>query len=272
MTVLGVIPHLASGDEGDTKGSRGSLPRATVPPGPGDMIVFQEPMSPAAETFRMVRTILAFMSQDEPLKTVVVTCALPLEGKTTVATNLATSLAQSGRSTLLVDADLRRPRVHRVFHVDREVGLTSLVVGEATLQEAVRSTQIDGLSVLPAGPIPPNPSELLHSIAFGRLKEDLSNHYDWVVFDSPPMGAVTDAAVLAPQVDGVLLVVRAGRTTRDSVSSARKQLASVSARLVGSVLNDIDIRMRGGGSDRGSYRYRYTAQGYAPIEEGADAA
>jgi capsular exopolysaccharide synthesis family protein len=146
------------------------------------------------------------------------------------------------------------------------------MVGDATLREAVRSTQIDGLSVLPAGPIPPNPSELLHSAAFGRLKEDLLANFDWVIFDSPPMGAVTDAAVLAPQVDGVLLVVRAGRTTRDSILSAKKQLDSVSARLVGSVLNDIELRMRGSRYGGESYRYRYTAQGYAPIEEGADAA
>ena len=229
-------------------------------------------MSAAAETFRMVRTNLAFMSQDKPLRSLVVTSALPLEGKTTVATNLATTLAQFGRSTLLVDADLRRPRVHRVFNFDRSLGLTSMMMGDATLREAVRATKVDGLSVLPAGPIPPNPSELLHSNAFGQLKDDLLLQYDWVIFDSPPMGAVTDAAVLGPQVDGVLLVVRAGKTTRDSILSAQKQLASVSARLVGSVLNDIDVRMRGPSYGRNSYRYRYTAQGYAPIEEGADAA
>ena len=275
LTVLGVIPHLTtSKDEIESPDKRKApeLSRPTVAPGAGDLIVFEEPMSPAAETFRMVRTNLAFMSQDEPLRSLVVTSALPLEGKTTVATNLATSLAQYGRSTLLVDADLRRPRVHRVFGVDSDIGLTSLVVGEATLREAVRSTQVDGLSILPAGPIPPNPSELLHSSAFNRLKEDLLQHYDWVIFDSPPMGAVTDAAVLAPQLDAVVLVVRAGRTTRDSILSAQKQLRSVSGRLVGSVLNDIDVRMRGSRYGGDSYRYRYTAQGYAPIKEGADAA
>jgi capsular exopolysaccharide synthesis family protein len=275
LTVLGVVPHL-SGSENEPKPpgdpKKAKISRATVPPARGDMIVFQEPMSPAAETFRMIRTNLAFMSQEAPLRSLVVTSALPLEGKTTVVTNLATSLAQFGRSTLLVDADLRRPRVHRVFKVDKNVGLTSLVVGEATLREAIRPTHVEGLSVLPSGPIPPNPSELLHSSAFGRLKEDLLLHYDYVIFDSPPMGAVTDAAVLAPQVDGVLLVVRAGRTTRDSILSAQKQLSSVSARLVGSVLNDIDVRMRRQRYGRDSYRYRYTAQGYAPIERGADAA
>ena len=275
MTVLGVIPHLSGSDtaeDSSKKPPKARITEAKVPPGPGDTIVFDQPMSAAAETFRMVRTNLAFMSQERPLRSLVVTSALPLEGKTTVAVNLATSLAQYGRSTLLVDADLRRPRVHRVFGMDKDIGLTSLMVGDATLREAVKSSPVEGLSILPAGPIPPNPSELLHSTAFDRIKEDLLNHYDWVIFDSPPMGAVTDAAVLAPQVDGVLLVVRAGRTTRDSVISARKQLASVSGRLVGSVLNDIDVRMRSSRYGGGSYRYRYTAQGYAPIEEGADAA
>ena len=276
LTVLGVIPHLPGSASSQSPSAKRKKPAqtvtgGTVPPAPGDTVVFDEPMSPAAETFRMVRTNLAFMSQEKPLRSLVVTSALPLEGKTTVATNLATSLAQFGRSTLLVDADLRRPRVHRVFGIGKSIGLTSLVVGEATIREAVIGTLVDGLSVLPAGPIPPNPSELLHSAAFGRLKEDLLNHYDYVIFDSPPMGAVTDAAVLAPQVDGVLLVVRAGRTTRDSINSAQKQLRSVSARLVGAVLNDIDVRMRGQRYGRYSYRYRYTAQGYAPIEPGADA-
>ena len=275
MAVLGVIPHLAGAeDEPDTTTNppKARITQAKVPPSPGDTIVFDEPMSAAAETFRMVRTNLAFMSQERPLRSLVVTSALPLEGKTTVAVNLATSLAQYGRSTLLVDADLRRPRVHRVFGMDKDIGLTSMMVGDATLREAVKSSPIEGLSILPAGPIPPNPSELLHSTAFDRIKEDLLANYDWVIFDSPPMGAVTDAAVLAPQVDGVLLVVRAGRTTRDSVVSARKQLASVSGRLVGAVLNDIDVRMRGSRYGGNSYRYRYTAQGYAPIGEGADAA
>jgi len=275
LTVLGVIPRLGAmkgKEDGDATKPKPGIERAPPMSPSNDMIVFEEPMSPAAETFRMIRTNLAFMSQDEPLRSLVVTSALPLEGKTTVATNLAITLAQFGRSTLLVDGDLRRPRIHRVFDVSKDVGLTSLVVGEATLQEAVHHTRVDGLKVLPAGPIPPNPSELLHSTAFGRLKEDLLLHYDWVIFDSPPMGAVTDAAVLAPQADGVLLVVRAGQTTRDSVVSAKKQLASVSARLVGAVLNDIDIRMRGPRYGRDSYRYRYTAQGYAPVEEGADAA
>ena len=200
----------------------------------------------------------------------VVTSALPLEGKTTVATNLAASLAQFGRSVLLVDTDLRRPRIHHIFDIDSEVGLTSLVVGLATPGDAIQRTKVEGLSVLPAGPIPPNPSELLHSTAFGRLKDDLLTQYDWVVFDSPPMGAVTDAAILAPQMDGVLLVIRAGRTTRDSILSARKQLNSVSARMLGCVVNDTDVKLKG--YQYGTYSYRYGYRADEAADKGADAA
>ena len=272
VPVLGVIPHLSAAEpqtEPDARSGPKHISPTTVS---GELIVLEEPMSPGAETFRMVRTNLAFMSEDDPVRSFVVTSALPLEGKTTVVSNLAISLAQFGRSVLLVDSDLRRPRLHRVFEIDNELGLTSLVEGRTTLSAAIHKTEVEGLSVLTAGPIPPNPSELLHSAAFGRLKEHLLNHFDWVLFDSPPMGAVTDAAILAPQLGGVLLVVRAGATTAHSVLGARKQLNSVSARLLGAVLNDMDLRIKGYHYyGAGSYRYR-SAYGYAPVEKGADAA
>jgi capsular exopolysaccharide synthesis family protein len=219
----------------------------------------------------MIRTHLAFMSQEEPIRCFAVTSALPLEGKTTVSSNLAISLAQFGRSVLLVDADLRRPRLHRVLDVDNDLGLSSLVEGRTTLTAAIHQTKVDGLSVLTSGPIPGNPSELLHSAAFEKVKDDLLEHFDYVLFDTPPMGAVTDAAIVAPQVDGVLLVVRAGTSTMHSISGARKQLNSVSARLLGAILNDADLRIKSYGYRAGAYGYR-SAQGYAPIAEGADAA
>ena len=219
----------------------------------------------------MIRTSLTFMSPDNPLRSFVVTSALPFEGKTTIASNLAISLAQFGRSVLLVDSDLRRPRLHRVLEVGNDLGLTTLVAGRSTLGAVLHKTKIDGLSVLTSGPIPHNPSELLHSAAFARVKDDLMKHFDYVLFDSPPMGAVTDAAILAPQVDGVLLVVRAGTSTLHAVSGARKQMNSVSGRLLGAILNDADLRIRGSRYGDGSYAYR-TAYGYAPVDEGADAA
>ena len=271
VAVLGVIPHLSVVEPRSKPDTRSGPKQVRPARVPGELIVLEEPMSPAAETFRMVRTNLAFMSQDDQLRSFVVTSALPLEGKTTVVTNLAVALAQFGRSVLLVDSDLRRPRIHHVFEIDNELGLTSLVEGQTTLSAAIHTTKVEGLSVLTAGPIPPNPSELLHSPAFGRLKEDLLKQFDWVLFDSPPMGAVTDAAILASQLDGALLVVRAGQTTLHSVLGARKQLNSVSARLLGAVLNDIDVRIKRYRYGAGAYGYR-SAHGYAPVTEGADAA
>jgi len=267
VPVLGVIPHLGASETTTNGGPK----RIGAAQSASELIVVDEPMSPAAETFRMIRTHLTFMSPDDPLQSFVVTSAMPLEGKTTVTSNLAISLAQFDRSVLLVDSDLRRPRLHRVFDVDNNVGLTTLVEGRSTLNAVLHKTKVDGLSVLTSGPIPPNPSELLHSAAFARVKEDLLKHFDYVLFDSPPMGAVTDAAIVAPQVDGVLLIVRAGTSTLHAVSGARKQLNSVSGRLLGAVLNDADLRIKSYGYRAGSYAYR-TANGYEPIQEGADAA
>lgn len=271
IEVLGVIPHLATAETGAKVDSRSGPTQVSSALTREELIVVDEPMSPAAETFRMIRTNLTFMSPDAPLRSFVVTSALPVEGKTTIASNLAISLAQFGGSVLLVDSDLRRPRLHRVLEVGNNVGLTSLVEGRSTLSATLHKTKIEGLSVLTSGPIPPNPSELLHSAAFERVKEDLLKHFDYVLFDSPPMGAVTDAAILAPQVDGVLLVVRAGTSTLHAVMGARKQLNSVAARLLGAVLNDADLRIKGYRYGAGSYAYR-SAGGYAPIQEGADAA
>jgi len=269
LDVLGVIPHLgvSAGQDEQKRGPRVVVGAHKV----GELIVVDEPMSPAAETFRMIRTNLTFMSQEHPLRSIVVTSAMPLEGKTTIASNLAISLAQFGRSVLLVDSDLRRPRIHRVLEVDNKRGLSTLVEGLATVNAAVRATRIDGLSVLTSGPVPANPSELLHSPAFARVKEELLSHFDYVLFDSPPIGAVTDAAILAPQVDGTLLVVRAGTSTLQAVTGARKQLGSVSANVLGVILNDADLRIKGYGYGAGGYAYR-SAIGYASVEEGADAA
>ncbi|MBW2508438.1 MAG: polysaccharide biosynthesis tyrosine autokinase [Deltaproteobacteria bacterium] len=269
VDVLGVIPHLgeALAEDAPKRGPRAVVGAQKL----GELIVVDQPMSPAAETFRMIRTNLTFMSQEQPLRSFVITSAMPLEGKTTIASNLAISLAQFGRSVLLVDSDLRRPRLHRVLDVDNQRGLTTLVDGLATLSTAVHSTRIDGLSVLTSGPIPSNPSELLHSAAFAKVKEQLLENFDYVLFDSPPMGAVTDAAILAPQVDGTVLVVRAGTSTLHAVTGALKQLASVSANLLGVVLNDADLRIKGYRYGAGGYAYR-SAVGYAPVGEGADAA
>jgi capsular exopolysaccharide synthesis family protein len=268
IPVLGVIPHLGPADTRARADGKSGPKQISAAQSQGELIVLEEPMSPAAETFRMIRTNLAFMSPDDPLRSVVVTSAMPLEGKTTIASNLAVTLAQFGRSVLLVDSDLRRPRLHHVLAVDNQTGLSTLVAGRSSLSASVHGTKIDGLSLLTSGPIPHNPSELLHSEAFVRVKDELLQHFDYVLFDSPPMGAVTDAAILAPQVDGVLLVVRAGTSTLHAIAGARKQLSSVSGRLLGAILNDADLRVKGYRYGAGGYAYR-SAGGYAPIQSDA---
>jgi capsular exopolysaccharide synthesis family protein len=216
-------------------------------------------MSSVAECCRTIRTNLTFMAAEEPLRALVVTSAGPREGKTTVASNLAIALAQSGKRVLLVDTDLRRPRIHRTFAVSSAVGITSVLVGEARLEEAVNETAVPGLWVLPCGPIPPNPSELLHTTKFRDLVQEASKQFDRVIFDSPPLGAVTDAAIIAPQVDGVIVVMKVQHTNRDTANLALRQLRDVGAVILGSILNDVNLAEQRYGY--GSYYY-YRRQGY----------
>lgn len=269
LTVLGILPRIDVGDEAPARsnGKRRRRQPRTTGDSSRDLFVHTHPMSAAAECCRTIRTNLTFMSAGEPLRALVVTSASPREGKTTVTANVAISLAQSGKRVLLVDTDLRRPRVHRVFGVSATRGVTSIVVGEAEFESAVQSSSIPNLDVLACGPIPPNPSELLHSQRFAELVEKALEHYDRVVFDSPPLGAVTDAAVLAPQLDGVLVVVKAQSTTRDALASALRQLRDVNANVLGAVLNDVDPKRKGYGA--GDYYYYYRGEGYSR-EDGED--
>jgi capsular exopolysaccharide synthesis family protein len=216
----------------------------------------------AAESCRTVRTNLMFMAADSPNKTMVVTSANPRDGKTTVATNIAIALAQSGQRVLLVDADLRRPRIHKAFQLDNHTGLTSTLVGERTLAQVTRDVGIDKLSVVTCGPLPPNPAELLHTRQFARLLEEAASQYDRVIFDSPPLRAVTDAAILAPQCGGALIVVRARATTRDAVISATRSLRDVHANILGGVLNDVEPGRGAEGYLGGGYYHYYRSEVY----------
>jgi capsular exopolysaccharide synthesis family protein len=170
-------------------------------------------------------------------------------------------MAQGGNRVLLVDTDLRRPRVHRAFGLPSNVGVTSVLVEEHSLQEAVQETEVPGLSVLTSGPIPPNPSELLQTSRFKALIEQACDQYDRVIFDSPPLAVVTDAAVIAPQVSGVVLVVHSDRTTKDAVRSSAKQLFTVNANLLGAVINGVDLTSNGR-YGYGGYYYYYRGYNY----------
>lgn len=204
------------------------------------LITVSDPQSPIAEAYRTLRTNLEFSSLDHPLKSMVVTSTGPEEGKSTTLANLSVATAQAGRKVILVDCDLRRPRLHELFGVNNESGLTTMVVDETAMkQPPLQETGVPGLQLLPSGPQPPNPVELLASRRMAEVIDLLTDQADMVLFDAPPVVAVTDAAVLSSRVDGVLLVIGAGATKRDYVRQAKALLEKVNARVVGTVLTNV---------------------------------
>lgn len=202
------------------------------------LITLSNPRSPIAEAYRALRTNIQFSSLDRPLRTLLVTSAAPEEGKSTTLANLAVAMAETGREVILVDGDLRRPTLHELLHLDNSVGLTNVVLEERTELPLQRTAQ-PHLRFLASGPLPPNPSELLSSRRMERVIALLVEQSEIVLFDSPPVNAVTDAAVLATRVDGVLLVVQAGKTKRELARRAKLQLDKVNARILGVVLNNV---------------------------------
>ena len=204
-----------------------------------NLITLTDPRSPAAEAYRTLRTNLVFSSLDRPLHTLVVTSPTPQEGKSVTLANLAVTLAQSGRRTALVDCDLRRPSQHLLWGVANDRGLTTMVIEEAAMNAPpVIETSVEGLTLLPSGPLPPNPADLLGSQRMDKVINALKAQAEIVLFDAPPILAVTDAVLLGAKVDGVLLVVRAGRTRRDHAGRAKEALERVGVRLVGAVLDN----------------------------------
>lgn len=206
----------------------------------GSLITITNPRSPIAEAYRSLRTNLEFSSLDRPLKTLIVTSAGPEEGKSTTLANLAVTMALVGKQVILVDCDLRRPSLHRIFDVRNGVGLTTMIRDDEALRNPpFQETGVSNLWLLPSGPLPPNPSELLGSRRMEEIITSLTEKADIVLFDAPPIIAVTDAAVLSSKVDGVLLVINAGRTKREHAQRAKALLEKVNARLVGAVLNNV---------------------------------
>lgn len=204
------------------------------------LVTVADPRSPVSEAYRTLRTNLDFSSLDKPIKTMLVTSAGPEEGKSTVLANLAVTTAQGGKKVILVDCDLRRPTLHNVFQLKNDVGLTTMVVDDAAVESPpLQDTGVQGLQVVSSGPLPPNPSELLGSRRMEEIIAALLERADVVLFDAPPVVAVTDAAVLATKVDGVLLVINAGGTKRDYAKAAKARLEKVNANLLGAVLNNV---------------------------------
>lgn len=259
LPFLGIVPSIA--DEVLPKGppERSSQAR--------DLFIHTHPKSSVAECCRSIRTNLLFMSPDHPLKRILVTSSGPQEGKTTTAVSLGIAMAQSGNRVLIIDTDMRRPRLHRAFGVSNEVGISTAVVGEAKIEDCIKSTEIPNLFVLPCGPLPPNPAEMLHADRFREVAATLDGKFDRLIFDSPPLVAVADSSVLSTHVDGVVLVLKAGKTSFDIARRAVGALEGVKAPLAGAILNDLDVTSREYG-----YYYYYYHRGYYGEEKSGKAA
>lgn len=257
---LGMVPEVSV---------RGASPTAPKP----SPLTHKNPDSNVAEAYRVLRTNLLFSSASAANRTILVSSAGPGEGKTTTVANIAESLAQNGARVLVVDADLRRPTMHQHFGLQKTPGLSDLIVGKTQASQAIQTTRVKGLQVLPCGYIPPNPTELLGSTSMREVMSALRDHYDWVIVDTPPILAIADTPVLGPIVDGVVLVVGAEASSRPTVQRAIEQLTSVGSKMIGVVLNRVDL-------ERNSYYYgqyyaeyyrSYYAEGTAPRRAAAAA-
>jgi polysaccharide biosynthesis transport protein len=224
------------------------------------LLTYHRPSAVEAEAYKGLRTALYFSTRGERHKVIQITSPNMGDGKSTLAANLAVCIAQSGKTVVLVDADCRRPRLHRLFGLRAELGLTSVIIGECGPQEAVLPTAVPHLSVLPCGPRPTNPAELLTSPKFEELLHELRGQYDFVLVDSPPLLAVTDPCVVAARADGVLLTIRVSKNGRPAAERAKEMLAALGANVLGVVVNGIGKEAAAYGY---SYRhYRYDHYGY----------
>ncbi|MCA9875258.1 MAG: CpsD/CapB family tyrosine-protein kinase [Ardenticatenaceae bacterium] len=202
-----------------------------------NLITLTDPRSPVSEAYRTLRTNLSFYSLDNPLRSLVVTAPASGEEKSVAVANLAVTMAQSGRRTVLVDCDLRRPSLHTFFNLNNDAGLTSMVLNDDATPP-LQATSVENLWLLASGPKPPNPADLLGSRKIDQLIELLTDQYDVVLFDAPPVIAVTDAAVLGAKVDGVLLVISAGKSRRDHAERAKEMLEKARVRIIGVALTN----------------------------------
>ncbi len=242
VPVLGIIPILEAAELADTTESS------------RDLFVHKQPTSRVAECCRSIRTNILFSAADRQIKTIVVSSPNPREGKTTSVIYLGTTMAQSGQRVLLVDTDMRRPRLHVSLGVPRQTGLSNLIVGDQDYDAVIRTTDIPNLFVLPCGPLPPNPAELLMSHRFETVLAELAKRFDRIILDSPPLQVVTDAVILSKRADGVILVVSAGKTLREEARRAAKQIKDVDGTIFGVIVNAIEPDSRSG--------YYYSYYGY----------
>ena len=245
LTVLGSVPMIK-------RGRRPFKQDASVRN--SELYVLENPTSTVAECVRTIRTNLLFMDPERELRSLLVTSAAPREGKTLTCVNLGMTMAMSGDRILIIDSDLRRPRLHKIFGLLNDRGFTNMLIDSSVeSEEVIRPTDLETLDLLCSGPLPPNPAELLQTAAFKRTLDRLLQEYDRVIFDSPPVVPVTDAQVIGRQIDGAVLVVRAHQTNREVFGRAVNLLRTVNVNLIGGLLNGIDISKE----VYGHYYYQY---------------
>jgi succinoglycan biosynthesis transport protein ExoP len=263
LPIFGHVPMI-----GTRKGKRIVAQAAEGSPLAPTLCVAHQPKGRQAEAYRAVRTALYFSTHAEGHKVIQITSPNPGDGKTTTAANLALSIAGSGKRVVLVDADFRRPKIHKLLGLDNDIGLSSAISGDAELPDAVRPTAAENLWAITSGPRPANPAELLTSVRFKELIDVLRDQYDYVVIDSPPVLAVTDPSAIAPRVDAVLLVLRLTKNARATSRHATETLASLGANILGVIVNGVGQQGRYGygrygyGYGYAGYKYGYRGYGY----------
>ena len=216
-----------------------------------ELITQHSPKSPTSEAFRTLRTNIQFSNIDKDIKTIVLTSSGPAEGKSTVIANFAVTMAQVDKKVLLIDSDLRKPRIHTIFGLSNVNGLTTVLAEGLSYKDVVIPTGIGKLDILPSGPIPPNPAEVLGSKKMKSFLEKIKDDYDMILLDTPPVGLVTDAAVLSTIVDGVILVCAVGQAIIDAARNAKALLEKVNANILGVVINKVPV------NEGGYYKYHY---------------
>jgi tyrosine-protein kinase Etk/Wzc len=269
LPVLGAIPRVGNKGKGERGRGRKIMrklkrfgqrfnikPLADMPEPKGrggdikELVVLEEPRSPAAEAFRVIRTNIQFVKPDEKIKSIGITSAGPMEGKTLFVSNLAVTIAQTGKKVLLVDCDLRKPRIHKLFGLPNQKGATSYLAGGMPLAEVIQKSKVENLSIMTSGPIPPNPAELIGSNRFKAFLKEQSEKFDVVLFDAPPVMSATDAALLGSRIDGMLLVVDSLSAVKQGVLRAKQLLNAAQAKILGVVLQKVSRESRG-------YYYHY---------------
>ncbi|WP_260449230.1 CpsD/CapB family tyrosine-protein kinase [Listeria booriae] len=212
---------------------------------PQKLIAKINPKSPHSELFRSIRTNIEFSSVDKPMRSILITSSEPDSGKSLICANLAVVFAQQGKKTLLIDGDLRKPTVKKIFPEALSHGLTGILTNRVTMDEAIRETEVENLYVLPAGVVPPNPSELLGSEKMKQVYAELYEIFDQIIFDTPPIQLVVDAQLLCSLVDGSILLVRSNHSSKENSKKALQKLQTANAHVIGSIFNNNKMKMDG---------------------------